>query len=142
MQGKNTIVHQGEIIHIEADHVDVRVWQASACSTCAAAQLCKSSESKEKVMKVPVSDASSYSVGETVRLYIDVRLGLQATLLAYVVPLVLIVAELVVVSQLGGSDALAALVCLLILVIYYGLLYAMRRRISRKFEVKLIKNKN
>ncbi len=142
MQGKNTIVHQGEIVGIEAGYVDVRVWQASACSTCAAAQLCKSSESKEKVMRVPVSDASTHSNGETVRLYIDVRLGLQATLLAYVVPLVLIVAELVAVNQLGGSDGMAALGCLSILVTYYGLLYAMRRRISRKFEVKLIKNIN
>lgn len=139
MQGKNTIVHQGEIVSIEGGYVNVRVWQATACSTCAAAQLCKSSESKEKVMKVAVPDASSYSVGETVRLYIDVRHGLQASLLAYVVPLVLIVAELVAVNQLGGSDGVAALGCLLILVVYYGLLYAMRQRISKKFEVKLIK---
>lgn len=139
MQRKNTIIHQGEIILVEAKSVDVRVWQSSACSTCAAARLCKSSESKEKIMHVAVQDASAYLVGQQVQLYIDVHRGLQASFLAYVIPLFLIVAELFFVRHYDGGDGLAAAGCLLILVLYYGLLYLMRDRLSKKFEVKLIK---
>ena len=139
MQRKNTIVHHGEIIDIAGQCISVRILQASACSTCAAAQLCKSAEAKEKVMKVQSSEADTYKVGETVRLQIDVRNGLQAAFLAYIVPLILIVAELVCVSMFGGSDGLAAIGCLLVLALYYSLLYALRDRISRKFEIKIIK---
>lgn len=139
MQSKNTVVHHGEIIRIEGTTVQVRVLQASACSTCAAAQLCKSSESKEKVMTVNAADADRYAVGDKVVLRIDVRHGLQAAFLAYVVPLILIVAELAGVRMLGGSDGLAAMGCLLILAPYYGMLYALRDRISKKFEIRLTK---
>ena len=139
MQRKNTIFHHGEIIDIAGQCISVRILQASACSTCAAAQLCKSAEAKEKVMKVQLADAGAYEIGEMVRLQIDVRNGLQAAFLAYVVPLFLIVLELVGVNSFGGSDALAALGCIVILALYYGFLYAMRNRISRKFEIKLTK---
>lgn len=139
MQRKNTIFHHGEIIDIAGQCISVRILQASACSTCAAAQLCKSAEAKEKVMKVQLADAGTYEIGEMVRLQIDVRNGLQAAFLAYIVPLILIVAELVCVSMFGGSDELAAIGCLLVLALYYSLLYALRDRISRKFEIKIIK---
>ena len=139
MQRKNTIFHHGEITDIAGQCISVRILQASACSTCAAAQLCKSSEAKEKVMKVRSAETDTYEVGETVRLQIDVRNGLQAAFLAYIVPLILIVAELVGVSMFGGSDGLAAIGCLLVLALYYSLLYALRDRISRKFEIKIIK---
>ena len=139
MQRKNTIFHHGEIIDIAGQCISVRILQASACSTCAAAQLCKSAEAKEKVMKVQLADAGTYEIGEMVRLQIDVRNGLQAAFLAYIVPLILIVAELVFVSMFGGSDGLAAIGCLLVLALYYSLLYALRDRISRKFEIKIIK---
>ena len=139
MQRKNTIFHHGEIIDIAGQCISVRILQASACSTCAAAQLCKSAEAKEKVMKVQLADAGTYEIGEMVRLQIDVRNGLQAAFLAYIVPLILIVAELVGVSMFRGSDGLAAIGCLLVLALYYSLLYALRDRISRKFEIKIIK---
>lgn len=139
MQRKNTIVHHGEIIDINGNCISVRVLQASACATCAAAQLCKSSESKEKVMKVHSDHADEYVKGEKVQLQIDVRHGLQAAFLAYVVPLILIVLELAGVRYFGGSDGLAAMGCLLILAPYYGILYAKRDSLSRKFAIKIIK---
>ena len=54
-------------------------------------------------MKVRSAEADTYEVGETVRLQIDVRNGLQAAFLAYIVPLILIVAELVCVSMFWGN---------------------------------------
>ena len=46
----NIIKHQGTVEHIEGTHVQVRIIQTSACSSCSAKSLCHSSESKEKLI--------------------------------------------------------------------------------------------
>ena len=50
MDHKKTIKHEGIVENIGADHCTVRILQASACSSCSARQLCRSSENKEKVI--------------------------------------------------------------------------------------------
>ena len=52
MDHKKTIKHEGIIEKIGANHCTVRILQASACSSCSARQLCRSSESKEKLIDV------------------------------------------------------------------------------------------
>ena len=95
MDHKKTIKHEGIVENIGADHCTVRILQASACSSCSARQLCRSSESKEKVIEVK-GNYSTLNVGDTVTLVGSVRQGLRASLLAYVVPLILMLASLCV----------------------------------------------
>ena len=90
-------------------------------------------------MKIPCSAADTYAAGDRVRLQIDIRNGLKACLLAYVIPLMVIVAELATVQYLGGSDGIAALGCMVFLALYYTVLYTQRKRLSRKFEIKINK---
>ena len=64
----------------------------------------------------------------------NLSLGLQAVLLAYVVPLVLLVAVLFVSIDALGSEPGAALAAIATLAIYYGVLYFVRDKLARKFS--------
>ncbi len=125
------ITHVGVVENVSMPHVYVRIMQSSACSACSAARLCHSSESKEKVLEAWVSDGCAPQVGDTVKVVGHVNQGLLATLLAYVVPLVLVVALLFALSGVLG-EGLVALVALASLVPWYGLLWLLRGKLAQK----------
>lgn len=138
MDHKKTIKHEGIVENIGADLCTVRILQASACSSCSARQLCRSSESKEKVIEVK-GNYSILNVGDTVTLVGSVRQGLRASLLAYVVPLILMLASLFVGAHIGG-EAIGALSALAVLAVYYTLLYLLRNKIGKHFYFKIETN--
>ena len=130
-----TIKHDGIVESIDAGKVTVRILQASACSSCSARQLCRSSESKEKLIEVR-GDYPTLHVGDSVTLQGSVRQGLRASLLAYIVPLILMVVALFYGTHLNG-EAAGALAALLVLAIYYGVLYLLRDKIGKQFEFSI-----
>ena len=130
-----TIKHDGIVESIDAGKVTVRILQASACSSCSARQLCRSSESKEKLIEVR-GNYPTLHVGDSVTLQGSVRQGLRASLLAYIVPLILMVAALFYGTHLRGEGA-GALAALLVLAIYYGGLYLLRNKLGKQFEFSI-----
>lgn len=130
-----TIKHDGIVESIGTGKVTVRILQASACSSCSARQLCRSSESKEKLIEVR-GNYPTLHVGDSVTLQGSVRQGLRASLLAYIVPLILMVAALFYGTHLNG-EAAGALAALLVLAIYYGVLYLLRDKIGKRFEFSI-----
>ena len=135
MSHTETIQHEGIVESIGADSVSVRILQASACSSCSARGLCRSSESKEKLIEAR-GHYPTLKVGDSVVLHGSVRQGLRASMLAYVVPLVLLTVALFVGTHLDG-EAAGALAALMVLVLYYGVLYRLRDKIGRKFEFRI-----
>ena len=130
-----TIKHDGIVESIGEGKVTVRILQASACSSCSARQLCRSSESKEKLIEVR-GDHPTLHVGDSVTLQGSVRQGLRASLLAYIVPLILMVVALFYGTHLNG-EAAGALAALLVLAIYYGVLYLLRNKLGKQFEFSI-----
>lgn len=135
---KETIRHRGVVEQIGATTCAVRILQQTACGGCAVKHLCKSSESKEKTVEARL-DGATVSLGQTVVVEGSVGQGLKAVLLAYALPLVLMVVVLFGVTRLSNEDA-GGLCALLFLGIYYGILYLFRNRLDRKFRfvVKVI----
>ena len=88
MNKVETIRHEGIVESIGAKSCLVRILQASACSSCSARQLCRSSESKEKVIEVK-GHYPTLQVGDNVTLIGSVRQRLRASVLAYVIPLII-----------------------------------------------------
>ena len=132
---KETIRHEGIVESIGTESCSVRILQASACSSCSARQLCRSSESKEKTIEVK-GHYPTLHVGDTVTLSGSVHQGLRASVLAYVVPLLLILVALFAGTRLGGEGT-GALAALLVLALYYGVLYLMRDKLGKKFEFSI-----
>lgn len=72
--------------------------------------------------------------------YGSMEMGRNAVILAFVVPLVLMVAWLFTAVRIIGMDELAAVgVMVAILTVYYILLHLFNGRISRKFEFRIEK---
>jgi len=138
MEKTNTIRHEGIVESIGTNNCSVRILQASACSSCNARQLCRSSESKEKTVLIK-GNFPTLQVGDSVTLVGTVRQGLHASVLAYVVPLILMLIALFVGTRMG-SDGIGALAALLVLTIYYGVLYLFRNKLSRHFHFKIETN--
>ena len=133
MYKSQTIVHEGVVRTVRAHEVVVAVMQSSACSSCAAARLCRSCESRERLIDVPMPNASDFQEGQTVTLVASAQQSRVAVVLAYVLPLVLLLAVLFAMHALSGSDGLAALMALCVVAVYYAVLYLFRGRLSRKF---------
>ena len=130
-----TISHEGIVVHIGAESCRVRILQASACSSCSARQLCRSSESREKVIEVK-GHYPTLQVGDTVTLSGSVRQGLRASVLAYIVPLIFMLIALFVGTRLGGEGT-GALAAMLVLCLYYGVLYLLRDKLGQQFAFSL-----
>ena len=88
-------------------------------------------------MEVLVADSSCYHVGQEVVVVGELGLGLQATLWAYVVPLVLLMVVLLTAARLTGREGLAALLALLSLVPYFVVLYLLRNRLQQSFTFSI-----
>ena len=138
MSKAETIRHEGIIESLGAEGCTVRILQASACSSCSARQLCRSSESKEKLVEVK-GHYPTLHVGDRVMLVGSVRQGLRASVLAYVVPLIIMLAVLFLVTYHYG-EKLGALAALLALALYYGVLFLLKDKLAGQFSFRIENN--
>ena len=130
----DVIKHDGVVDSIEENCIHVRIVQASACAACGAKSLCSAAESKEKIVDVYGADITAYQVGQRVMVEGAAAMGMKAVRLAFLFPLVLLVAAVTLVMWLAdGNEALAALAALLVLTIYFLLLFANKKKLAREF---------
>lgn len=133
------IKHRGVVEKIEGTHVVVRIVQTSACSACSAKGLCNASESKEKQIDVYGVQAS-YRIGEEVVVCGTTSMGMRAVLLAFGVPLLILLLALFVTMRITDGDALlSAFVALLAVMPYYSLVYFMKDKLDRTFSFTIEK---
>ena len=134
----NIIKHQGTVEHIEGTHVQVRIIQTSACSSCSAKSLCHSSESKEKLIDIYDADTTSLIIGQEVTIYGTTSMGMRAVGLAFGIPFLILIAVLVLCYKMTlGNELVSALVALMTLIPYYIFVYAMRNHIKKTFAFKI-----
>ena len=128
------IKHRGIVEKIEGPHVVVRIVQTSACSACSAKGLCNASESKEKQIDVYEVNPS-YRIGEEVVLCGSTSMGMRAVLLAFGIPVLLLLAALFITMRVTDGDALlSSIVALLAVIPYYLVIYLMKDKMNKTFS--------
>jgi len=132
------IRHEGVIDSIEGRMVTVRILQVSACSGCQASDVCHAAEKKEKLVEVEMNDTESLSIGQTVTVVAGNRIGMTAVILAFGLPLLLLLAFLITSMAVTGSEKVAAVAAMAILLPYYSVLFFFRNRIRRNFGFSII----
>ena len=133
------IKHRGIVEKVDGSHIVVRIVQTSACSACSAKGLCNASESKEKQIDVYESNPS-YQVGEEVMVCGTTSMGMRAVLLAFGVPLLILVLALGVSMKLTGEDALLSSgIALVSVVPYYIGIYFCKDKLNRTFSFTIEK---
>ena len=133
------IKHRGIVEKVDGSHIVVRIVQTSACSACSAKGLCNASESKEK--QIDVYEANpSYQIGEEVMVCGTTSMGMRAVLLAFGVPLLILVMALGVSMKLTGEDALLSSgIALVSVVPYYIGIYFCKDKLNRTFSFMIEK---
>ena len=111
----NTIKHLGIVENIQGSHLSVRIVQTSACAACSAKGHCSSADSKDKIIDIIDTAASSYQVGEKVMVVGETSMGMMAVVLAFVLPFVLLIFSLFLLMALVENELYAALLS------FYGL---------------------
>lgn len=133
------IEHIGVVERIDGSKITVVVEQQSACAACHAKGICGEQGSR-KVIEVCTSDATAYSVGETVHVALESnRMALQSVVWSYLLPFVVLIVALFVAKALGASDAVAALTTLSSVALYYVVLYALRHYFERNIKFTITK---
>ena len=138
----NTIKHLGIVENIQGSHLSVRIVQTSACAACSAKGHCSSADSKDKIIDIIDTAASSYRVGEKVMVIGETSMGMMAVVLAFIIPFVLLIFSLFLFMELMENELYSALLSLAILIPYYFILWLNETRLKQKFSftIKPINN--
>ena len=138
----NTIKHLGIVENIQGSHLSVRIVQTSACAACSAKGHCSSADSKDKIIDIIDTAASSYRVGEKVMVIGETSMGMMAVVLAFIIPFVLLIFSLFLFMALTENELYSALLSLAILIPYYFILWLNETRLKQKFSftIKPINN--
>ena len=135
---QNTIEHQGVIISIDGKIAHVKIEQTSACASCHVKSVCGASEKSEKIIDANLMD-TSLKIGDQVTVIGQKSLGIQAVLLAYVLPFVLIIAILFFANIFTTNELVIGTCALTSLIPYFIVLRLMRNKIQAKFQFYAIK---
>lgn len=133
------ISHKGRVVSVSQDSLTVEIVSSSACSSCKAASMCAMSESTTKTVDVRPVPGVEYAAGEEVEVLLSPSMGLKAALLAYFLPVVLLIAVCVPLSFAGYGALLSGGVGLAAMALYYVVLYFFRGRIEKEYEFRVNK---
>ena len=127
------ICHKGRIVEVNPEFTTVEIVSESACSSCHAKGLCGVSESRTKAVQLPTRGWDSYKPGDEVQLVLKSSMGHKAVWLAYVIPLVILLAVMLGLLYAGVTDIIAALVALGCIALYYFILWLCRRKLQNEY---------
>ena len=144
--GRNSdirIAHEGKVVGIFENYIRVEIVNKSACAACHAKGVCAASDESIKYVDVPITIGTmnrSYEEGEEVVVLLKSSLAPRAVMLAYGVPLVLLlVAMLVASSCFHLSELWVGLTGIAAIALYYVGLFFFRNRLSRVFTFSIEK---
>lgn len=132
---EDCVEQKGIVIKKQENKVVVKIEQKSTCSSCHARGACTSLDKKDKEIEITTKDVENYSIGDEVIITISTKLGMKAVLIAFVLPLILIVLALFLSIKIFSlSQSISALISLLVLSAYYFLLYKQNLFLSKQFN--------
>ena len=132
-----TIDHRGIVRSISDESVTVAIATESACGDCHAKNICGFMEVSEKLIAVPNNSFRDLQVGDTVSVSMDSSLGAKAVVLAYIVPLFLLMATLFC-CLLIFNELISTILAIGFVALYYMVLYTNRNKLEKTFSFSII----
>ncbi len=131
---KEQELQEGKIVAISAQTVHVEILLKEACQQCKSKSACMAFNTQERIIDITCYNPQDYQVGEIVDVKMDTVLGFKAVVYAYVLPMVLLLIVMVVGSHFLKHQLWVACWAVLAVVLYYLILYILRRKINQKFK--------
>ena len=133
MKNTETISHEGIVAKITDDELEIKILAQSACAACHAKSACGMGEQAEKILTVPRPKGKEFALNQKVNVKMAIGQGNKAAVLAYLIPILLLLAVLFVCLGLGLNEGLSALIAIVALIPYYIILYLRRDKLKNKF---------
>ena len=134
MKSEDSISHEGIVTKITDDELEIKILAQSACAACHAKSACGMGEQAEKILNVPRPKDKDFTPGQRVNVRMAIGQGNKAAILAYLIPIILLLAVLFVCLGLGLNEGFSALISIVALIPYYIVLYLRRDKLKQKFE--------
>lgn len=138
MAENERIQHEGVVVDLAAQTIEVVIQSHSACAGCHAKGACGMADMKQKVITAqrPKFDIA---VGDRVMVYATMNNAIYSVVLAYIIPSLLILIAIFFLERSGSNELSAAIISLLLLVLYFFILYRCRNKISKKITFSIEK---
>ena len=134
MKNEETISHEGVVTKITDDELEIKILAQSACAACHAKSACGMGEQAEKILTVPRPKGKDFAIGQKVNVRMVIGQGNKAAVLAYLIPILLLLAVLFVCLGLGLNEGIAAPISIVALIPYYIVLYLRRDKLKNRFS--------
>ena len=137
MSRQETVSHEGVITRITDDQLEIKIIAQSACAACHAKSACGMGEQAEKVLTVPKPEGRDFQLFQKVNVIMSLGQGNKAAVLAYLVPIIVLLGVLFLCLGIGLGEGLSALLAIAALIPYYIVLYLCRDKLGKKFEYRI-----
>lgn len=127
----HNICREGIIREINGNDISVEVIVSSACSGCHAKSICIPSDRRQEVVTVKNTRHEDFQVGETVELLLETSAGNKAVVLAYVLPLIVLLSLLFGCYALTHKELLSVGIGMLGVILYYLILKSAGKKVER-----------
>lgn len=128
------VSHPGVIVGINGDDLDIEILSTSSCGSCGIKSACGMSEMKEKRITVPKPEDKEFIVGQPVSIIMNSSQGNKAALFAYFIPAFLLVAIIVILSNLSIKEWISALIGVGVIAVYYVVLSFFKDKLKSEFK--------
>ena len=134
MKTQETVSHEGVVTKITDDELEIKILAQSACAACHAKSACGMGEQAEKILTVPKPKDQTFNLLQKVNVTMAIGQGNKAAVLAYLIPILLLLAVLFVCLGLNLNEGISALISIIAIIPYYVILYSRREKLKSKFE--------
>lgn len=131
------VSHPGVVVGINDKDLEIEILSSSMCGSCGIKSACGMSEMQEKRITVPKPEDKEFIVGQPVKIIMNTSQGNKAALFAYFIPAFLLVAIIVILSNLSIKEWISALVGIGALAVYYVILYFFRDKLRNEFTYEI-----
>ena len=132
------VSHPGVVVGMTDQDLEIEILSSSSCGSCNIKSACGMSEMTEKHVKVPRPADRDFIVGQPVSIVMSAKQGNKAALFAYFIPALLLIALVVILSNLNIKEWIAAIAGIGIVAIYYIILYFFRDKLRNEFKYEII----
>ena len=113
----------------------VRITSLTACAGCHVKSACNMANSNDKIIEIYATE--KVVSGQKVMIIGSQTQGYQAVLLAYVVPVVIIITILAVTVSITGKEGIAGILSILFLIPYFLFLRTFNDKLKKTFSFKI-----
>lgn len=129
------VTHEGVVRAVKDGVLSVEVGRATACQSCSSRSRCTMGNGDTVMVDVPAG-SGTFAPGDRVQVSLSSDVGRRAVVIAYVLPLLLLVVAVVsFVSFFRCSEIVSIIAAFAVLALYYLVIYILRHRLNHRMVV-------